>query len=283
MAFTMAKHHPHRSDSTQRSATRARRDHAARGLHRGLAGVLGNVAFILLALSALGVVIAVAVAAPRPSTPGLTEGVQAESHSPNNPPVNGDWITLRSASPADIIAAARRSELFNEHGSTEDDHVANLSRLGTPVFVQAIQPPGAAAGEYPDFYVLPILDNKGAVTDAAELALNPTHTAIHVIAIVTYATPHAQGAVPRLNPAAAQAAMSTQRHMALRPGTAPALVYFPADATAQETGQTLWSGGGTFPADPIWLTSGADGRSYVVGTDGQVYDVSQLPMVHEGP
>ncbi|HKT38009.1 MAG TPA: hypothetical protein VJR48_06520 [Ktedonobacterales bacterium] len=279
----MAKHHPYRSDSTQRSTTRARRDHAAQGLHRKLARALGNAAFVLLALSALGLAIALVLSATRPSTSGLTGGVQAESNSPNNPPVNGDWITLQSASPADIIAAARRSELFNEHGSTKDDHVANLSHLGTPVFVRAIQPPGAAAGEYPDFYVLPILDNKGAVTDAAELALNPTHTAIHVIAIVTYAQPHTEGAIPRLNPAAAQSALSAQRHMALRSGTTPALAYFPADATAQETGQTLWSGGGTFPADPIWLTSGADGRNYVIGTDGRVYDVSQLPMVHEGP
>jgi hypothetical protein len=279
----MAKHHPHRSDSTQQSTARARRGHAAQRFHRKLPSVLGNVAFALLALSVLGLVVALALAATRSSATGLAGGIQTESNSAANPPGNGDWITLRSTSPADIIAAARRSELFNEHGSAKDDHVANLSRLGTPVFVQAIQPPGAAAGEYPDFYVLPILDNKGAVTDAAELALNPAHTAIHVIAIVTYAQPHAQGAIPRLNPAVAQAAMSTQRHMALRSGTAPALAYFPADAIAQETGQASWSGGGTFPADPIWLTSGADGRSYVVGTDGRVYDVSQLPMVHEGP
>lgn len=276
MAFTMAKHHPHRSDSTQRSTAR-------QTLHRKLAGASGNVAFVLLALSVLGLAVTLALVATRPSTTGLAGGVQAESNAPDNPPRNGDWITLRSASPADIMAAARRSELFNEHGSAKDDHVANLSHLGAPVFVRAIQPPGATAGEYPDFYVLPILDNKGAVTDAAELALNPTHTAIHVIAIVTYAQPHTEGAIPRLNPAAAQSALSAQRHMALRSGTTPALAYFPADATAQETGQTLWSGGGTFPADPIWLTSGADGRNYVIGTDGRVYDVSQLPMVHEGP
>lgn len=279
----MAKHHLHPSDSTQRSSTRARHAYASQRSYRKLAGSLGNLAFVLLALSVLGLVVALALAATRSPATRLAGEVQAESNSLNAPPGNGDWITLRSASPADIIAAARRSELFNERGSPKDDHVANLSHLGTPIFVQAIQPPGAATGEYPDFYVLPILDNKGAVTDAAELALNPAHTAIHVIAIVTYAQPRAQGAISRLNTATAQSAMNTQRHMALRSGTSPALVYFPADATAEETGQALWSGGGAFPADPIWLISGADGRNYVVGTDGRVYDVSQLPMVHDGP
>lgn len=283
MAFTVANHHSHRPDSIQRSTSRARRGHAAHSFYRTLAGVLGYAAFLLLVLSALGLVVVLALAATRAPTSGLAGGIHAGSNALNRPSGDGDWIILRSTLPTDIIAATRRSELFNEHGSVTGDHVSNLSRLGTPIFVRALQPPGAAAGEYPDFHVLPILDNKGAVTDAAELELNPTHTAIHVIAIVTYAQPHAQGVVPRLSPAAAQAALSTQHHMALRSGTTPTLVYFPADATAQETGQASWSGGGAFPADPIWLTPGADGREYVVGTDGRVYDIAQLPMVHDGP
>jgi hypothetical protein len=135
---------------------------------------------------------------------------------------------------------------------------------------------------YPDFYVVPILDSTGAATDAAELSLNPSHTAIQVIAIVTYSQPHAQGAIARMTASSAVASVASQQHSALRSGAAPWLVYFPADAAAQETGQVTWTGGGEYPADPIWLVPGADGRDHVVGVDGRVYSPAQLPLIKAG-
>lgn len=245
-------------------------------------GLLGNGAFVLLGISLLGLAAVVALATMRAPTSGVPARAQAGSNITNLPMGAGDWIPLRSHTASDIIAAARRSELFNEHSNDGGDHVSNVSHLGLPVLVRAIQPPGVAPGTYPDFYVLPILGSSGAATDAAELQLNATHTAIHVIAIVTYAQPHAQGSVSHMNAATAQSTLHTQRHTDLRAGTAPTLVYFPADPVAQELGQVPWTGGGEFPADPIWLTPGADGHNYVVGTDGRVYDVAQLPMISTG-
>ncbi|HKV83109.1 MAG TPA: hypothetical protein VJN88_01040 [Ktedonobacterales bacterium] len=195
---------------------------------------------------------------------------------------SGDWISLRSNAPADILAAARQSSLFQQNLAGSGDHVSDLSRLGSPVMVRALQPPGAAIGEYPDFYVVPVLDASGAATDAAELALNPTRTAIQVIAIVTYSQPHPQGSIARLSSSSAIAAVAAQQHSALRSGVAPWLVYFPADATAQETGQVTWTGGGEYPADPMWLVPGADGRDHLVGVDGRAYSPAQLPMIAGG-
>ena len=257
--------------------------------------LLGNAAFLLLgvAVVVLGAALVVASqhlpvstaanAAGSGATTTNRAGSRVQAQTSNAQVAAGDWIPLRSTAPADILAAARQSSLFQQNLAGTGDHVSNLSRLGAPVLVRALQPAGAVAGQYPDFYVVPILDASGAATDAAELALNPAHTAIHVIAIVTYGQPHARGAIPRLTTAAAVAAVVAQQHSALRPGTIPQLVYFPTDATAQETGQITWTGGGTFPADPIWLVPGTDGRDHVVGVDGRAYYPQQLPMIKVGP
>lgn len=207
----------------------------------------------------------------------MVDPVASQAANPQAP--SGDWIPLRSTAAADVLAAARQSSLFQQNLAGGGDHVSDLSRLGSPVLVRALQPAGAVAGQYPDFYVVPILNASGAATDAAELELNPAHTAINVIAIVTYGQPHAHGAIARQTASAAVAAVGAQQHSALRPGAAARLVYFPADAAAQETGQVTWTGGGEFPADPIWLVPGADGRDHLVGIDGRTYYPNQLPMI----
>ena len=199
-------------------------------------------------------------------------------------PAGTTWIPLRSQAPGDVQAAARQSALFQAHRADEGDHEHDLSRLGTPVLVHTVQPPNStSAGAYvwPDVYVLPILDSAGNTVAAAELELNPAHTAVHVTSIVTYAQPRPQGSVARQSSAAAVSTLATRQHVALRPGTRPQLVYFPLDArfqTGQNAGSDAWTAGGTFPADPAWLVMGADGLQRLVGVDGSVHLVSQLPM-----
>lgn len=257
-----------------------------------IARALSPGGLLLLGLALLGLAAAMALGATYTPPARVAGGVQpnANDSNANNTNANngnggqgGVWIPLRSTAPADIIAAARRSQLFKDNGPDGGDHITDVSRLGVPVLVRAIQPPGAANGAYPDFYVLPILDRNGAASSAAELQLNQSHTAIHVIAIVTYSAPRVHGVVAMPDPTSAQGALSAQRHLALRPGAAPVLAYFPGDAAAQEMGQVTWMGGGEFPADPIWLMAAANGHQYVVGTDGHVYDISQLPMVQVMP
>jgi hypothetical protein len=251
----------------------------SQGSRRGFRGLLGIGSFVLFGLSALALGAVIALLATHTPARQLSAGDSSRTSASNSSSSNGDWIPLRSLSSHDIIAAARRSELFNERSNLMGDHVTNFTHLGAPVLVVALQPPGARAGAYPDFFVLPILDNKGRVTDAAELELNAQHTAIHVIAIVSYTDPRAQGVTPRMSSANAQSAVRAQRHVTLQADTAPTLVYFPGDPVMQETGQVVWTAGGEFPADPIWLVHGADGKDYVVGNDGKVYDISELPMI----
>lgn len=192
------------------------------------------------------------------------------------------WIPLRSQAPGDILVAARQSPLFQAHRADGGDHEQDLSRLGLPVLVHAVRPPnGTSAYTWPDVYVLPILDAAGSTVAAAELELNPAHTAVHVTSIVTYAQPRPHGGIARQSSAAAVSMLATRQHIALRPGTTPQLVYFPLDArfqNAQRVGSGAWTAGGTFPADPAWLVMGADGLQRLVGVDGSVHLVSQLPM-----
>lgn len=270
---------PHRD--TPRAARGQRSEQTAK---RRLTSLLGNAAFLLLGLSLLTLGGALVVAGQRfpvnsaANGGSLTGQGAPQAQNTSQSPV-GEWIPLHSTAPADILAAARKSSMFQQNLSGGGDHVSDLSRLGTPVLVRAIQPAGAVAGEFPDFYVVPILNGSGATTDAAELALNAPHTAIQVTAIVTYSQPRAHGDIARVTPSAALAAVSAQQHAALRSGAAPQLVYFPADADAQATGQVVWTGGGEFPADPIWLVPGADGRDHLVGVDGKAYYRSQLPLI----
>jgi len=64
----------------------------------------------------------------------------------------------------------------------------------------------------------------------------------------------------------------------VRAGAQPRLVYFPMDAQAQVMGEVVWKAGGEFPGDPLWLVPAADGRDYVVGANGAVYTIGQLPI-----
>ena len=272
--------------SRQRTPRAARGNRSTPRSSPGSSSLLGNAAFLLLGLAILalgGAVVAMGQHRPtRAATGGGSTTSSTRTPASNAQGQSGDWISLRSNAPADILAAARQSSLFQQNLAGSGDHVSDLSRLGSPVMVRALQPPGATIWEYPDFYVVPVLDASGAATDAAELALNPTRTAIQVIAIVTYSQPHPQGSIARLSSSSAIAAVAAQQHSALRSGVAPWLVYFPADATAQETGQVTWTGGGEYPADPMWLVPGADGRDHLVGVDGRAYSPAQLPMIAGG-
>jgi hypothetical protein len=185
------------------------------------------------------------------------------------------WIAVRSLTGPDLIAAARQSPLFRVDRSGNGDYLKDISLLGAPVFVRAFQTRSGAT--LPDFYVIPILDHSGEAVGAAELELNAKHTAIHVIAIVTYTTPHPGGLITRLPMQTAIADMEAQRHVAMRSGFTPELVYYPIDAAAQETGKIVWVSGGEFPADPLWLIVGTDGQDHLVGVDGHVYLTSELP------
>ncbi|MGH2518110.1 MAG: hypothetical protein ACRDHP_20900 [Ktedonobacterales bacterium] len=182
------------------------------------------------------------------------------------------WIPLKSQSSADIIAAAQQCTLINVIRSTGGDYLTDLSHLGTPVFVHGMSAPGGSAE--PDFYVIPINDNAGSTVEAAEAELNPAHSALRIMAIITYGTPYLKDAIMHMSVNTAIAAVAAQHHTTLRAGAHPTLVYLIFDAFAMQMGKITWKSGGGYPGGPIWLIPGADGKDHLVGTDGHVYYMS---------
>jgi hypothetical protein len=273
-------------------ANAARRHPARREIGREtqgwLARALGNAAYGLLALAALGVVVSVAscvasTTSARGVNGSVNRGASATSGAStalDNGIDGAGWIPLRSQAPADILAAAHGGALLHDAQTGDGDGPHNLTRLGTPTLVRALRPAGVSASQAPDFYVVPILNAAGAATDALELALNPARTAVQEIAIITYSAPRAAGAIAQLRQDQALQMIAKQRQLALRSGAQPYLIYFlvasPDPTTLSDP--PLWSGGGALPADPIWLIPAADGQAYLAGNDGVVYAASQLPF-----
>lgn len=209
-----------------------------------------------------------------------TCGFQGEPTCPTN---QQQWIPLHSTNPGDIIASARASRLFNINAAGNGD-TPSLSHLGTPQLVLAFHA-GAATSTSggPDYYLVPIQETAGATLGVVLCQVNAGRTAISVVAIVQYAQPRPAGLVTRMSAQQAIAAMQTRQHVALHASAAPQLIYFPGSAMAQEAGKLTWVSGGESPDDPVWMIPGADGQQHIVGSDGQVYYVNQLPSALQSP
>lgn len=248
------------------------------GASQRLARAAGNAVFLLLGLAVIGLLASVILVVARTAS-ALGTGAEGTVATPA-PSTGDEWIPLRSQSPADILAAARSGALLRESRDGSGDHVDDLSRLGPPVLVVALRPAGVSAAQVPDFYVIPVLSQASAATDAIELALNPAHTAVQEIAIVTYATPRANGSIAMLGADHALQAVASQRQVAAAAMSRPYLVYFPMDPQWQtsQSGQPTWTAGGALPADPIWLVPTTRGGPYLAGNDCKVYTTSQLPL-----
>ena len=274
--------HPPRYSARKAPVTLRRPEKRARAAASGSrVGVVGNAAFLLLALAVVGLLVSVVYIATNSSATPTAGATGQASIAP--PATSGDaWIPLHSQSPADIIAAARQSPLFEESRADAGDHVRDLSRLGRPVYVRALRPAGVGAAQVPDFYIVPILNQAGTATDAAELALNPAHNAVQVIAIVTYSVPRPGGAVAALQADQAIHAVASQRRETAQAISQPYLVYFPLDPAWQVSpnSQAAWTAGGALPADPVWFVTATDGKQYLAGNDGRIYTASQLPVWH---
>lgn len=153
-----------------------------------------------------------------------------------------EWITLKSQSPADVLAAVHQSQHFNHQCAVQDDCLHDLSRLGT---AQLVRPILSSHGT--DCYIIPVLDTSHNTVGVAIAKLNASHTAITIADIVTYPQPRPNGTVARMQVDAAVEAVVMQHHTTLRANAQPRLVYFPFDFAGEKAGTVTWNGGGNFP------------------------------------
>ncbi len=251
-----------------------------------------GLAFVGLAASVIAVVVALGVAISTISPVSAHGGGGSGGDLPQPkhitcgseglpacPPLPTMWISIKSETPGNIIAAARQATLFKVDRSGNGDYLKDLSHLGIPVFVHGLSAPTATM-TLPDVFDIPIQDHGGNTVGVAILELNATHTAVHLMAINTYVSPPPQGSVIRMSRTTAIGRVSTHAHVALRANAQPELVYFQEDAQLQEQGKITWAGGGNDPGNPTWLIPGANGQDYVVGLDGNVHLKSELPFLN---
>lgn len=240
---------------------------------RSIRSWMGNLAYGLLALAVIlfAIVVVAAVGHGSPST-DTSDAAAATADAGNG------WISITSDTPDAIIVAAHKTTLFNVNRSTDGDYL-DISHLEAPVLVRALSAVGSDS--MPDYYVIPVDDTSGAIVGAAELALNSTHTAIQLTSIITYSEPRPHGQMPQMGMSVAESILSAQSHTTLRSGTQPQLVYVPIDASALESGEVTWNGGGLYPADPVWLIPGADGQNHIIGADGHAYAMSSVPVMKQ--
>lgn len=204
----------------------------------------------------------------------------------------GGWVALPSASPTAVAGAARDTPLFQLVAGSSQllSKALQTGTLGTPVLVHAYrQIPGNT-----DMWVVPVYP-KGSATDsgAAPVALldftyDAADKRIHAATFAgpfVPADPEYGKPFPQVTAALALARLEGTRGIQPAPGTQPELVYVPIDLdkTTGPTATIHWTGGGQFPDMAIWLIHGADGTTYLVGLDEQVYTSSQLPLVSGAP
>lgn len=201
---------------------------------------------------------------------------QSAAIPPSQPPVRvNQWTTLSSQSSAAIIAAAQRSPLFTVNRSGNGDYLHDLSHLGYPQLVSGYS---ASTGKaISDYYIIPVLDAHRNSIGAVVLALDGGHHAVLLQSIDTYAQPRPLGAVAQMPLVRSEAIFMAQTRLAMPSQMQPRLVYFNFDFQRAAKGSLAWHGGGAFPDDPIWLMPGVGGHDYLVGTNGQVYQPTQLP------
>jgi hypothetical protein len=205
----------------------------------------------------------------------ITTGNQAEK-----------WFSINSGSAADIVSAAKCSDMY-QSALQGNDPIAAALRAGTLAAPVLVKPYRGDVG-LSQYWVVPVVNS----TTNHPLALltflyDPQSRLIHEgeFDAVTGDMFYANHSFPAVTASAAVASVSARQHVAMVQGRAAELIYFPVDIAAMRAGTAHWAAGGTAVIDPIWRVPGVDGRWHFVDHNGQAHfntdfpvDPSYLPM-----
>lgn len=219
---------------------------------------------------------------PGPTATGAAYGVITVTcgalGKPPCPTPMPEWVALATDTPEGVLAAIHQTPLFMVTRNDGGDH-ADLSRLGTPVFVRVSLVPGWLSAPMPtDYYAVPILNAGGQATDVACAELNVAHTELRVGSIQSI-QPAPNGVLTLRTADQAVAAVQAQRHTDVRATAHPYLTALPFDGSLLDQRRKIPLVGGEWITQPIWLVPAADGQDYVVGDDGHVYSLKELAVM----
>jgi hypothetical protein len=156
-------------------------------------------------------------------------------------------------------------------------------RLDLPALVHLLVSRGGSDYWTSDHWVASARNDAGSEVGVFDFVYDRSQ---HRIRFADYGTlqpsdPRYGHAFPYSTPESVVQRVAAERHLSAKAGTVPELVFFPADPAALgliQGATPLWTAGGAYPTDPIWLVVGADGHNYFVGKDSHVHEQSELPV-----
>jgi hypothetical protein len=274
----LTRHQPEPERDRHRGRTRGRRERQQRRRAR----VVRSLRTGALGLFLLGMIAAFAIVLALPDAAPASTAAAGGAHAGN------DWVSLRSTTPADLLAAARSTTMYQEVAASPQTRMGQALRtgtLGTPVLVRAYR----STRGMPDVWVVPVLATGSHVVALLDFAYDRPHARIRAVSFAgpfVPADPEFGQPFPRLSSSAALARAQQAHRLSLVSGQQPQLVYFPANLNALNDphSKLKWSGGGQFADLAVWRMPTTSGQDYLVGVDGVVYGAAQLPLApNAGP
>jgi hypothetical protein len=204
------------------------------------------------------------------------------SSQPACPTTGSGWFSVASASPAAVAAAIATSDTFLSMQSRY-----GYKTLDTPVLVHAYDAHTGIAYYDDDHWVVSVRDATGRESGIFDFLYDQANLRLSFSAfgLITPQDPHSRQTFPYISASVAIAKLLSQRGLSVKPGTQPALIFFPINPNFPNLSSPVhnWAGGGNSPMNPMWHLTGSDGHDYFVGTDLHVYVQKDLPIANGQP
>lgn len=201
---------------------------------------------------------------------------------PACPTPDPGWFAVASASPAAVSVAIAGSGTFVSMQSRY-----GYKTLDTPVLVHAYAAHTGIAYYDDAHWVVSVRNAAGRESGIFDFLYDWVNQRLSFSAfgLITPQDPHSRQAFPYTSSSIAIAKLLSQRGLGVKPGTQPALMFFPIDPNFPNLSSPVhnWAGGGNSPMNPMWHLIGTDGHDYFVGIDLHVYVQKDLPIANGQP
>jgi hypothetical protein len=194
---------------------------------------------------------------------------------PENTLSRSAWIMVTDDSPQGVGRLLADTPTFSPNPSV-------ALTPGMPIQVHPVhERTGVDVNDCPH-WLLPEYDATGRMAALADYAYDYPHHRIRFVESgqIMPSDPRYRNSFPYLSSAQAVALLQQARGVGARPDPAPELVFLGVDVGLPEKPgpAAWWSGGGVVAPDPVWMVAGADGQTYIVGTDKHVYSIQEVPF-----
>jgi hypothetical protein len=205
-------------------------------------------------------------------TSGRQDNCAAVRHPAND---TADWITVSDGTPQGI------KQLLAHTPIDLRDPALVLNR-GAPTLVHPIRMHTGMDIDDCPHWLLPIYDGAGHLAVLADFIYDYPHhrLSFSTAGMIMPDDPRYRNPFPYLSSEQAATLLKRSRGVDARSDPAPELVFLPMNVgLPEQPGPAAgWHGGGVTPGDSVWLLAGSDDQDYIIGTDGHVCALGDLPL-----